>query len=80
MPPHLVSQVDDFVNRHTASTNTVFVHGDLMYRHVFVEGSRLAGIIDWGDALVTDRHYELAQVQLNLFDGDKALLRTFPGP
>ena len=26
---------------------------------------------------MTDRHYELAQIQLNLFDGDKTLLRTF---
>ncbi len=34
-------------------------------------------LIDWGDALVADRHYELAQIQLNLFDGDKTLLRTF---
>ena len=31
-----------------------------------------------GDAVVTDRHYELAQIQLNLFDGEKSLLRTFP--
>ena len=77
LPPHLLSQVDDFVNRRATSTNPVFVHGDLMYRHVFVEEGHLAGIIDWGDALVTDRHYELAQVQLNLFDGDKTLLRTF---
>ena len=76
LPPNLVSQVDDFARR-SGSTDPVFVHGDLMYRHVFVEGGRLAGIIDWGDALVTDRHYELAQVQLNLFNGDKALLRTF---
>ena len=30
-----------------------------------------------GDALVADRHYELAQIQLNLFDCDKSLLRTF---
>ena len=77
LPSHLVSQVDDFVNRGAASTNPIFVHGDLMYRHVFVERGHLSGVIDWGDGLLTDRHYELAQVQLNLFDGDKTLLRTF---
>ena len=27
--------------------------------------------LDWGDALVADRHYELAQIQLNLFDGTR---------
>ncbi|MCY3817900.1 MAG: hypothetical protein OXH52_00855 [Gammaproteobacteria bacterium] len=48
-----------------------------MFRHVFVEEGRLAGIIDRGDALEADRHYELAQIQLNLFDGDKTLLRAF---
>ena len=76
LPSHLISQIDDFVAGMDQG-NTVFVHGDLMFRHVFVEDGRLAGIIDWGDALVADRHYELAQIQLNLFDGDKTLLRTF---
>lgn len=76
LPPHLVSQINDYIAG-TAEGNRVFVHGDLMFRHVFVEDGRLAGVIDWGDALVADRHYELAQIQLNLFDGDKTLLRTF---
>ena len=77
LPQRLAAQVDDFVRRNAPSANPVFVHGDLMYRHVFVDGGRLSGLIDWGDAVVTDRHYELAQIQLNLFDGDKTLLRTF---
>jgi len=76
LPPRLISQIDDFVAGMDWG-DTVFVHGDLMFRHVFVEDGRLSGIIDWGDALVADRHYELAQIQLNLFDGDKTLLRTF---
>jgi len=76
LPSRLVSQIDGFVAG-TDQEDTVFVHGDLMFRHVFVEDGRLEGIIDWGDALVADRHYELAQIQLNLFDGDKTLLRTF---
>ena len=57
--------------------DNVFVHGDLMHRHVFVEDDRLAGIIDWGDALATDRHYELAKLHLDLFSCDKALLKAF---
>ncbi len=76
LPPRLIAQVADYVAG-TDEEDAVFVHGDLMFRHVYVAHGRLAGIIDWGDAVVTDRHYELAQIQLNLFDGDKTLLRTF---
>ncbi len=76
LPPHLVEQVDDFVATIPAA-DQVFVHGDLMNRHVFVSNSGLTGLIDWGDAVVADPHYELAQLHLNLFDGDKTLLRIF---
>ena len=58
-------------------SGTAFVHGDLMHRHVFVVAGHLAGIIDWGDAALADPHYELAKLHLDLFDGDKTLLRTF---
>ena len=45
--------------------------------HAFVENGRLTGIIDWGDAMVTDRHYELIQLHRDMFGCDKALLRVF---
>lgn len=79
LPQHLVAQVEQFVAGTEVSDNhdPVIVHGDLMVRHVFVQDGRLAGIIDWGDTLVADPHYELAQVQLNLFECDRDLLRTF---
>ena len=54
----------------------VFVNGDMMYRHIFVQGGRLSAIIDWGDAIITDRHYELAKLHLDTFDCDKGLLRA----
>ena len=76
LPSRLIAQIDDYIAG-ADRDDRVLLHGDLMFRHVFVENGRLAGIIDWGDALVADRHYELAQIQLNLFDGDKTLLRTF---
>ena len=44
---------------------------------MFVENGRLAGIIDWGDAMVTDRHYELVQLYRDMFGCDKALLGAF---
>ncbi|MCA9950520.1 MAG: aminoglycoside phosphotransferase family protein [Anaerolineales bacterium] len=76
LPPHLGAQVDDFLAR-LGPFDRTFVHGDLFARHVFVENGNLVGIIDWGDAIVTDRHYELAKLHLDTFDGDKTLLRVF---
>jgi len=55
----------------------VFVHGELISSHVFVENGHLSGIIDWGDAMVTDRHYEIIQLYRDLFNCDKGLLRVF---
>ena len=76
LPPHLTAQIDDYLAR-LGPFDRVFLNGDIMFRHVFIENGRLSGIIDWGDALVTDRHYEFAKLHLDLFDNDKALLRTF---
>ena len=55
LPRHLLHAVDDFLAA-TGPLERVVVHGDLMPRHVFVDGGRLVGLIDWGDAIVTDRH------------------------
>ncbi len=79
LPQHLIAEVEQYVASRDLSDNhdPVVVHGDLMDRHVFVSGERLAGTIDWGDALIADPHYELAQLQLNLFAANKELLRTF---
>ena len=79
LPPHLLPQLADYFSRYKdvgIETDKSFVHGDLIYRHVFVERGRLAGIIDWGDATLIDRHYELVQIQLNLFDRDFSLLQA----
>lgn len=76
LPSHLVPEVEGFLAR-LGPFNPVFVHGDLFERHIIVDRGRLSGIIDWGDALVTDRHYELAKLYLDSFDCDKGLLRTF---
>jgi hygromycin-B 7''-O-kinase len=76
LPPHLIAQIDAFLAR-LAPFERVFVHSDLCANHVFVEHGRLAGIIDWGDAMVTDRHYELIQVHRDMFGCDKAQLRAF---
>lgn len=76
LPPHLIAQIDDYLAR-LGPFDRVFVHGDLVANHAFVENGRLAGIIDWGDAMVTDRHYELGKLYFDMFRCDKALLRVF---
>jgi aminoglycoside phosphotransferase len=76
LPRHLIAQIDDYLAR-LGPFDRVFCHGDLVADHVFIEDGRLVGIIDWGDAMVTDRHYELIQPYRDLFGCDKALLRAF---
>jgi hypothetical protein len=76
LPPHLVEQVKEYVAQ-LGPFDRVFVHGDLVAQHVFVQNGRLTGIIDWADAIVTDRHYELIQVFRDTFDCNKTLFRVF---
>lgn len=76
LPPHLIAQIDGYLAR-LEPFDRVFVHSDLCANHVFVEQGRLAGIIDWGDALATDRHYEIIQIHRDMFGCDKTLLRAF---
>lgn len=46
--------------RHAAE-NDCLVHGDLQAGHIFMTtGDEIAGVIDWGDAGIGDRHYDLA--------------------
>jgi len=46
-------------------------------RHPFVLDGHLSGIIDWGDAMAADPLVELGKVHLDVFEGDKGLLRIF---
>jgi len=36
------------------ATTLTFIHGDLGAEHVFVDGDRITGVIDWGDAAIGD--------------------------
>lgn len=76
LPPHLVGQVSNYLAGIPTLT-PVFVHGDLSQRHLFTEQGRLTGIIDWGDAMVTDRHYEIANLFFSPLNCDKTLLAAF---
>lgn len=74
LPKHLIDQVDSFIAK-LDEFDRCFVNGDIVETHVFIDNGHLSGIIDWGDATVTDRHYELGKL-LDTFDWDKRLLKT----
>jgi hypothetical protein len=76
LPEHLVDQVEDYLTR-LGPFDRVFVNSDVVANHVYVEDGRLAGIIDWGDAMLTDRHCELIQLYRDTFQCDKSLFRVF---
>ena len=76
LPSHLIEQIEEYLAR-LGPFDCVFVHGDLVDNHVYVRNGRLAGIIDWGDATMTDRHYELAKLYFGALDCNKDLLRVF---
>ncbi len=75
-PPALVDQVDRWVAS-IPMDPPAFVHSDIFTRHPYVEHGRLTGIIDWGDAMAADPHVELGKLHLDVFAGDKRLLRVF---
>ena len=75
LPERLLPQIDGFLDR-LDPFDRVFLHGDIVEMHVFLEDDGLSGIIDWGDAMVADRHAELIKVA-DLFDFNRALLRIF---
>jgi len=72
LPKHLVAQVDDYIAS-LDDFDKCFVNGDIVPTHIFINNQHLSGIIDWGDATVTDRHYELGKL-MDSFDWDKGLL------
>lgn len=73
LPKHLIAQIDDFLGK-LQPFDSVLVNSDMVAMHVFIHQNHLSGIIDWGDAAITDRHYELGKLTLE-FPGDKALLK-----
>ena len=74
LPQQCIAQIDSFIKT-LEPFDRVFVNGDMVAMHVFVKDGHLSGIIDWGDASVADRHYEIGKLCLSLFPGDKVLLK-----
>ncbi|GAB3697301.1 phosphotransferase family protein [Nocardiopsis oceani] len=76
LPPHLVGEVPGYLAGYRPAP-VCLVHGDLTEDHVFVDRDSLTGVIDWGDAMVTDPFYELAPLHMSTFGADPELLRSF---
>lgn len=75
LPEHLLTQVPTYLR--DAPAPDTLVHADITADHVFVDGGALAGVIDWGDAIVADRCYELVALYLDAFAGRRELLERF---
>lgn len=73
LPDRLVEHIDGYLTAYR-SPEKALVHADVTEDHIFTADGRLTGIIDWGDAMVTDPFYDLAALHLGAFGGDRALL------
>jgi aminoglycoside phosphotransferase (APT) family kinase protein len=66
------------LDTHAAALASVEVgslcHGDLKMAHILVEADRLAGVIDWGDAVVGDPLWDIARFAHRADGGAVSLL------
>jgi len=85
LPPHLASQLEGYLSRVDHLFNVTLsphlLHCDLNRDHILgahEQGKwRVQGIIDFADAKVGDRLYELVALHIGLFNCDKRLLGAF---
>jgi aminoglycoside phosphotransferase (APT) family kinase protein len=50
LPPDLVRRNREIAQAARAPYQPVFVHGDLQVAHVFLDGDRVTGVLDWSEA------------------------------
>ncbi len=84
LPPHLIAQIPRYLMDHEYSNDALsycLIHADLTHDHILCEIQdghwRPAGLIDFGDAWVGDRFYEMVALHLSVFQLDTRLLQTF---
>jgi hygromycin-B 7''-O-kinase len=86
MPAHLIQQIDPFllspdhwISDHDGKPH--LIHADLTRDHLLGKLEQgewhTGGLIDFGDAMTGDLYYELAALHLDLFHGDKKMLKRF---
>jgi aminoglycoside phosphotransferase (APT) family kinase protein len=64
LPADLVTRNREVAEAALAPRPPVFIHGDLQVAHVFVDGDRVTGIIDWTEAAPGDGLFDLASLTL----------------
>jgi aminoglycoside phosphotransferase (APT) family kinase protein len=64
LPADLVARNRALADRTERGFAPVFTHGDLQVGHVFVEGDRVTGVIDWSEAGAGDPLFDLATLTL----------------
>jgi aminoglycoside phosphotransferase len=75
LPAQLIDRIDAYLLAPRPERR--LLHADLHDHHLFVDGGRLVGIVDWGDAVVADPYYELPALHLGTFGADGRLLAAF---
>jgi aminoglycoside phosphotransferase (APT) family kinase protein len=64
LPHQVVARNRQLASAAIRTWEPVFIHGDLHAEHVFVEGDRVTGILDWSEARQGDALYDLATLTL----------------
>jgi aminoglycoside phosphotransferase (APT) family kinase protein len=64
LPADLVTRNRRIAEAALQPSPLVFAHGDLQIGHVFVDGDRVAGVIDWSEAGQGDALFDLASLTI----------------
>src|SRR3954451_11184459 len=64
LPTDLVTRNREVAEAALRPWTPVFMHGDLQVAHVFVDGDRVTGVLDWSEAGRGDALYDLASLTL----------------
>lgn len=85
LPPHLIDQLAGWIDVDRALAEgaalRALIHGDLTADHLFgsigIAGWEPKGVIDFGDARIADRRYDLIPLFVDCFAGDRAMLDAY---
>lgn len=64
LPAEVVTRNRRHAERALRPWNPAFIHGDLQVDHVFVDGDRITGVLDWSEAAPGDALFDLATLTL----------------
>jgi aminoglycoside phosphotransferase (APT) family kinase protein len=64
LPTDLVTRNRGVAEAVLRAWTPVFMHGDLQIAHVFADGDRITGVLDWSEAQPGDALYDLASLTL----------------